>query len=260
MELIKQTIKVGNSAGVLLPKQYLNSKVKIILEPLNIEKDVLDILIEEDLLKNVKGIYLTGSYVREEQTIESDIDILVITDKINKRLKKGKYDILLVSSDKIEERLNKNILPIIPMLREAKVIINNSLREEYLEEIKLNWKNLKWHVESTESAMKVVKEDIGISQELNEKVSNASVYSLILRLRTIYILDCLIKNKLWKKEGLLKLIKKISGSLDSYEIYEDIKNNKKRKDELSIQEAEKLMNYIIKKTEEIKKWLKERKD
>jgi hypothetical protein len=139
--------------------------------------------------------------------------------------------------------------------------MNNELRNECLGEIKLNWKNLKWHVESTESAMKVVKGDIGISKELGEGVSKASAYSLILRLRTIYILDCLRKNKLWKREGLLKLIKKISGSLDSYEIYGDVKNNKKkRRNYLSIQEAEKLMNYIVKENGEIKKWLKEKKD
>jgi len=40
-ELIKSTIRVGNSAGVLLPKEYLNTQVKIVLQPLNIEKDIL---------------------------------------------------------------------------------------------------------------------------------------------------------------------------------------------------------------------------
>jgi len=86
MELIKTTIRVGNSAGVLLPKKYLNSQVKIILEPLNIEKDVIDILMKENLLTDVMGVYLTGSYAREEQNIESDIDILVITSNINKKI------------------------------------------------------------------------------------------------------------------------------------------------------------------------------
>jgi len=31
MELIKRTIKVGNSAGVLLPKEFLNTEVKVLL-------------------------------------------------------------------------------------------------------------------------------------------------------------------------------------------------------------------------------------
>ena len=83
MELIKTTVKVGNSAGVLLPKKYLNSQVKIILEPLNIEKDVIEILMDEKILDKIMGIYIIGSYAREEQTIESDIDILVITFDLN---------------------------------------------------------------------------------------------------------------------------------------------------------------------------------
>ena len=56
MELIKNTIRVGNSAGVLLPKEFLNTQVKIVLQPLNIEKDILDILMEEKMLKKFKTI------------------------------------------------------------------------------------------------------------------------------------------------------------------------------------------------------------
>ena len=104
MELIKNTIRVGNSAGVLLPKEFLNTQVKIVLQPLNIDKDVLNILIEEKMLKNVLGCYLTGSYARKEQTIESDVDILVITDKINKRIKKGKYEITCISRGEVERQ------------------------------------------------------------------------------------------------------------------------------------------------------------
>ena len=49
-ELIKKTIRVGNSAGVLLPKEWLNTEVKVVLQPRNIEKDILDILRGENKL------------------------------------------------------------------------------------------------------------------------------------------------------------------------------------------------------------------
>ena len=52
MELIKNTIRVGNSAGVLLPKEFLNTQVKVVLQPLNIEKDVIEILSKEILRKD----------------------------------------------------------------------------------------------------------------------------------------------------------------------------------------------------------------
>jgi len=52
-----------------------------------IEDEILYIL--KPYLKHIQGIYLYGSYARNEQTPESDIDILVITDgiKIKKKNK-----------------------------------------------------------------------------------------------------------------------------------------------------------------------------
>ena len=43
MELIKPIIRVGNSAGVILPKEWLNgeAKIRLISKPKNIEKFVL---------------------------------------------------------------------------------------------------------------------------------------------------------------------------------------------------------------------------
>ena len=76
-ELIKPIVKFGNSAGVILPREWLNGKAKIELveKPLNINKDILEIL--EPYFNDIQGIYLVGSYARGEQTQESDIDVLV---------------------------------------------------------------------------------------------------------------------------------------------------------------------------------------
>ena len=245
-ELIKTAVRVGNSAGVLLPKEYLNSEVKIVLQPLNIEKEVLNILMGGKLLKNVLGIYLVGSYARNEQTIESDIDVLVITNNISKRIVMGKYDISCISKENLEKQLENNVLPLLPMIKEAKPIINKDLIEDY-KNTKLTKKNLKWQIETTNSAMNVIKSDIKISRELKEgNMSDHLVYSLILRLRTLYILDCLRKDKKWTKKGLVNLIKKISGSLMAYERYLSSKNKKSAGYKLPIDEAEKLMDYISK--------------
>ena len=250
MELIKNTIKVGNSAGVLLPKEFLNTQVKIVLQPLNVEKDILDILIEKRILKNVIGCYLIGSYARKEQTIESDVDVLVITDNINKTIKNGRYDLTCISMEEVKRQLKENILPILPMIKEAKIIINEDLIRKHLNS-PLTKRNLKWHIDTTKSAMKVVREYIKLAKFDGEKVSDGASYSLILRLRTLYIIDCLKKGKMWKKEELLNLIKKISGSLIAYERYLDVKNNDANKFKLPIEEAEKLMNYINKKIKEV---------
>lgn len=258
-EIVKKTIRVGNSAGVLLPKEWLNTEVKIVLQPLDIEKDIIDLLRNEKVLGEVQGVYLIGSYSRGEQTIDSDIDVLVITYNLNNRIKKGRYDILFISREEVENQLKNNILPILPMLREARVILNKNLIENYLD-ARLNWKNLKWHIETTSKMMNKVLEDIKFAKKTKGNVSDASAYSLILRLRTLYIIDCLTKNQIPNTKNLLNLIKKISGSDIAYQRYKISKNNNLIESKLPVNEAERLRDYILNKVEETKKWLKEKRD
>jgi len=253
MELIKTTIKVGNSAGVLLPKKYLNSQVKIFLEPLNIEKDVLEILMDEGILKEIMGAYITGSYAREEQTIESDIDILIITSKTEKRIKKEKYDLLLVTKETLEEQLKNNIMPLLPMIKEAKPIINKNLLEDY-KNTKLTKKNLKPYLEITKSGLKVCKAAINLEKDLESKnASDAIAYSLILNLRSLYIVNSLIKNKTWGNKELISLIKKITGSNSAYEGYIRVKSEKKLKEQLPMGEATLLHKYVLENLKEQQK-------
>ena len=57
-EFYRRTVKVGNSAGVLLPKSLLGAEVKVsvINMPHNLKKDALRIL--EPILENIIGIYI----------------------------------------------------------------------------------------------------------------------------------------------------------------------------------------------------------
>ena len=123
--IVKQTREVGTSAGVLLPRSWLNKQVVVKLflpSKEEIIRDVLDILIKNNLIEEIKGIYLFGSYARGDYGSDSDIDILVITQNINKLIDEGNYEIILVS----EQNLDKNLptsLYYISMIREMKVII-----------------------------------------------------------------------------------------------------------------------------------------
>lgn len=259
-ELIKQVVKIGNSSGVLLPKKWLNGKAKVELveEPLDIKKDVLSIL--ESCLEHVLGIYLTGSYARKEQTEESDVDVLVITSEINKKIHEGKYNIILVSKGKLEKQLRENALPLISMIREAKPIINSELINNY-KKTKLNKRNLKWQIETTKSALKVINKSIEISKEIQKKyIENSSVYSLVLRLRTMYIIDCFKKNRSYTNKDFKYLIKKIAGDLKAYKIYEKVKKGEETNLKLLVEKAERLENQLQKEIEKIEKWLKEKRE
>ena len=107
-------------------------------------------------------IYLTGSYERGEETETSDVDVLVITNKKSNKIKKGKYDILLITKDEVKIAIENNALPIIPMLKEAKIIINENLLENYIK-LPLTKKNLRWHIETTKSSIKIIEDLIELS-------------------------------------------------------------------------------------------------
>jgi predicted nucleotidyltransferase len=254
-ELIKPIIRVGNSAGVLLPREWLNGRARIELveKPIEIKKDILEIL--SSYLEDVIGIYLVGSYARGEQTKDSDVDVLAITNRTNKRIIQNKYEIILISKDVLEKQIENNAFPLIPMLKEAKSIINSDLLACY-QQIKLTQKNLKYHIETTKSAMNLAKEFLSLGEDLKENISDKIMYSLILRLREAYILDCLKKNKSVSKKEFLVLIKRLTGSIGSYEAYVRSKNKEKDFKDISTDNAKKIYNYVLKKIEEHERWIK----
>jgi len=167
--------------------------------------------------------------------------------------------LICISKKELEKQLDINALPILAMIKEAKTIINKKLIKNYINS-PLTRKNLKWHIDTTKSAMDVIERDLKISKELKERyTSDGIVYSLILRLRTLYIINCIRKNKVCTKKDFLKLIKEITGSLTAYNGYLRSKANKKIKQELPIEEARKLEDYINKKVLELERWLKEKR-
>lgn len=257
MELIKPIVKVGNSAGVILPKDWLNGEAKITLirKPRNIKQDILDIL--EDDLSSIIGLYTVGSYARGEETAKSDIDVLGITQNLDKKIKKGRYEINLVSQDTLNQTLKENILPLLPMLKEASSIINEKLLDSY-KDYPITSSNLSLHIETTISALNVIKESIGLAKEENERISDNIIYSLILRLREAYIVDCLLKGKIANNTDLIKLIKKLTGSKIAYDSYQRSKSNARNQRKVNFDEAEKIYNYVISLIEEQKRWIKRR--
>ncbi len=245
MEIIKETIKWGNSAGVLLPKGWLGSQVKIILieRSLEIKKEVLRIL--DNYLEDILGIYLTGSYARNEQTKKSDIDIIAITNRTRKEIISGKYHISLATLDGIKETLDKNPELILPRIIEAKVIINSNLLEE-LRSWKVDKDSFKRFISDTRETIKINKEMLKLDREMNRDASGSVVYSIILRLRSVFLINCLLKKKDYKKRDFLKWIKEgIEEDIsDAYEIYESVRDEKKAKIKITLEKAKKLIKFL----------------
>lgn len=251
-EIIKQTIRLGNSAGVVLPKNWTDKKVRIQLIEKSITEEVIDILINKNLLEEVIGIYLVGSYARQEETLESDIDLLIITENLNKQIKKGNYELVFISKDKFKKNIKKNLY-LLSLVKEAKTILNNNFIKNYKKtEIKIP---IKKYLSEIKKVTKINKETINLNKELGKKVSDGTAYSLILRLRELYLIKCLIKNKVCMNKEFLELIKNTSGSLEAYKAYLRIKNNNSPRENLEIKQAEKLIKY----TKEFNKKLEKEK-
>ncbi len=255
MELIKPIIRVGNSAGVLVPKSWLHGKARIELlaTPLNVREDILHML--ESYMPRIMALAIVGSYARNEQTERSDIDALALTENIDKNIKQMKYNVILVSKKTLEYALENNILPILPMLKEAKPMMNSPLIKN-LSKTPLTKNNLKPHIELTKSAMRVVNEALKLAKiENKDKISDNIAYSLGLRMRQTYIVDCLIKKKQATNKELKRIITKIASSLKLYEAYLRAKDNKRTQTILPLEEAKKAHSYILNKIKEQEKWI-----
>ena len=214
-EIIKQAFKLGNSAGVLLPVDWKNKKVLIKLIDKSISQEIFEILDEENLLKSTIGIFLAGSYARGEETESSDIDILIVTDTIDRQIKRGKYEVIFISKSKFEKSLISNLY-IISLINEAKAILNDDFLKQ--NKNKIGKISTKKHLGEIKSITKINEKSIEIDEEMGQNVSDETLYSIVLRLREVYLIECLKYGKNPAMKKFINLIKKISGE-ESYNAY-----------------------------------------
>lgn len=227
-QIIKIVQEIGNGGHIYLPKEMVGQKVMISLKEKtieDIEEEIIYIL--KPYLKHIKGIYLYGSYARKEQTAESDIDILVITDseiKIKKRI--NEYEIISISLGQIEKTIKHTAVLILPILKEAKTILNKELIEKYRKE-RLTKKNTKWYIETTESSLKLAKD--WISEE-DIKSMPSIVYPLIMRLKGLYFIESLINDNAYSNKDIIYHMVKKGISQDKakqlYRMYSEHRDNK----------------------------------
>lgn len=246
--IIKQTREVGTSAGVLLPRSWLNKRVVVTLfspSKEEIVRDILDILVKMNLNEEVKGIYLVGSYARGDYDADSDIDVLVITKKTNKLIDYGSYEITLISEQKFSKKLLSSLY-YLAMIKEAKVIMNRELLEKYL--FKKRRFKIKKILEEIEEMIKINRDVVEMCAASGKNVPDGIIYSIILRLRESYLLKCLILNKGYYKKDFLE----ITGE-KIYSAYSRIKRNEKEIDNVHSDEVANILDLS-------EKWLRELKE
>lgn len=256
---VKKAVKAGNSSAVILPRAWLNMEVRVELlkkTPEIMLAEIIDIIKKHIELKDIIGIYLVGSYARGEEDSGSDIDILVITKNTDKEIiNDGIYNILIMSSELLRQKLDSDLFPIGQMIKEAKPILNS----DYLDSIKIRVtkRNVKWYIDTTENKLRLIKKAIEMAQKNNRAyLKDIIAYTLILRIKTMHIICFLIKNQPYSKKDFIKMIKKVSVGTNSYECYLAVKNNLDEKNSFTLEEAERLYEYLKIKLSEVKKLLK----
>ena len=121
-EFYRRAIRVGNSAGILIPRKFLGADVKavIINPPRNIKKDSMDIL--EPFLEEILGVYLITK-------AEKKAEVLAISTNINKHLEKGFYKINIVPLHIIKKSIAEKD-SVKEIIKKAETIINPKLLAE----------------------------------------------------------------------------------------------------------------------------------
>jgi len=246
-EIEKEVVGFGNGSIVYTPKKWLGKKVLVILEekPLDIEGEVMESL--KPYLSKVEGIFLYGSFARGEQTEKSDVDILVISNEKIGLKKRERFDFLSKTKEEFIGEMQKDpSLFLRQIVNEAKPIFNESLLRE-LRQVKVR-PDFKEFFDSTLSAFKTIKELLEVDKKRGKKYadSTACIYSLILRLRGLFLIQ-LFKRKQGfstrKFKGLIRnhgfKEKTISHFL---EIYRAERDNKKIAHRVLLGEVEKLFD------------------
>ena len=167
-------------------------------------------------------------------------------------INEGIYNILIISSDLLKQKLFQDLFPLGQMIKEAKPILNSSYLNSI--EVKLTKKNLKWYIDTTEDKLKLIRKVIDKMKTDNKKYASDKVsYTLILRIRTLHIIKKLIESKNYSKKEFMQIIKKISKGTNSYGGYLDIKNNLGDTQKTSIDEIERLYEYLKGELLEVRK-------
>jgi len=250
-EQLKKTVKKsGNGGAVWVPRNWLGEEIiitRLETPKLSIKEKSINFLLPH--LKDISGIFLYGSYARKEETSESDIDIIVIAKNKFNISNTGKFDIDIIEFKKIENLIEKNPIFYYSIIKESKPILNSLLLEK-LKKIKLNTKNFKWFINTTKDHIKSNREFIELDKLDGEYLTSyVVIYSIILRLRGIFLIKCLMNKVNYSNKSFKKWLLKNIPNLDykiAYAIYKEIRDNKKVDKKMKISSAESLLIFLTK--------------
>lgn len=251
-QIIRTVSRVGNGAHIFAPKEWINERVLVLrIEKKEVKEEIINILYP--YLGKIIGVYIYGSHARNEATENSDVDVLVIAKEGFKINKNNKFEFIVLKENEIEEAIKINPILMYSAFKEAKVIINEKCLDKWKRE-KVDKRLFKPFLKSTNDSIKSDEELLKLDRKTGKTVSNSVIYSLILRLRGIFIINCLVRNNRYSNKDFGKWIVSRT-DIDygkAYQVYQDVRNGKERKEEISIEQGEKLIELLKEEVERLK--------
>lgn len=251
-QIMKTVVKSGNGGAVWVPRAWLGEEVIVILPEkpkFKVEERVIHLL--EPYLKDIISVGIYGSYARNEQTKESDVDVLVITKgkDIKLNLKKEKIDLVSYTIDKLKAAIESQPAVYYQMIQEAKPLINAYVLEE-LKAIQVTKESFKDYLTETKEHLESNKGLLELDKIDNIYLKSYSVlYSSMLRLRVLFIIKCILKKAKFSNKKFKKWLigKKLSPQEfnDSYKVYKFIRDSQDTKGlRVKINAVEKILNIL----------------
>jgi len=257
-QLVKTVVKSGNGGAVWVPKNWLGQEVVVILPQkpkLELKERTIHLL--EPYLKDIVSVFIYGSYARHEETEESDIDVMVITEKpLRINIKEPKLELTVLELNKLKKLIEKHPVMYYQIVQEAKPLINANVLEG-LKNIKLENKNFRDYTNETKEHIKSNKELLELDKLDGEFIESYSiVYSAILRLRGIFVIRCILNKENFSNKNFKKWLMKEGISNSEFELcysaYRIVRDNIKIQNiKIKIPVAEKLLNILEKEISHI---------
>lgn len=233
-QIRKRVVRSGNSGAVWVPKHWLGEDIvvtRLETPKLSLAEELLHLLLPH--LKDISGIFLYGSYARNEETQNSDIDVLVIAkSKFTLRHTK-RFDLTVIEASKIQEAVQKNPF-VYAIIHEAKPLMNSSLLEE-LQHYPTDFKHfIRWFKETTADSMKSTKELLDLDKlTSNYLTSYSTIYSLLLRLKGVFLIKSTLLHRAFSNALFKKFVTHFISASEFakiLKIYRNVRDNKNIQD------------------------------
>ncbi|MEK6906817.1 MAG: DUF2080 family transposase-associated protein [Nanoarchaeota archaeon] len=251
-QIIRHVTKIGNGAHIFAPKEWIGEEIVLVRIP---KKPLTERIFEvvTPYLEHIRGIYLYGSYARGEDEKDSDIDLFIITSKKIKIKEKG-FEVISICEEDIDRAVKSFPLIMHSIFSESKSVINSDLIGKFKEKYKPRLVDFREFLEDTKRIIDINEEFIKQDKPKVYVYSSEIAYSLVLRLRGIFIIKKLLLGGKYSNKEFGNWIKSKLPEINLkpiYDSYKNIKTDDKRKIKIKVNELEMLLNFLRKETEKL---------